>query len=267
MADRVRITYLEHSGFAVELGDLLMVFDDARGAPPPGEGLEQGHVTRAFIAKHARTFVFVSHGHGDHYDPAVYDWQDIPGVDYVLGCDMDRKLPGRHLAPGDVLYLPNLTVTAHASTDLGVSYLIDTSGYTFFHAGDLNLWHWRNESTLREIEKAEQDWLTAVAPLYGASIDFAFFPVDPRQGSLYDAGATHFVLQVKPRVFIPMHWQGRADVAMEFARRNRDKHTEVVALTVPGETLVAHRAENGALQMYVVTPDPIRPESTSAKEE
>lgn len=267
MADRVRITYLDHSGFAVELGDLLMVFDDARGAPPPGEGLEQGHVTRAFIEKHARCFVFVSHGHGDHYDPAIYDWQDIPGVEYILGCDMDRKLTGRHLSPGDVLYLPNLTVTAHASTDLGVSYLIDTSGYTFFHAGDLNLWHWRNESTLREIEKAEQDWLAAVAPLYGASIDFAFFPVDPRQGSLYDAGATHFVLQVKPRVFIPMHWQGRADVAMEFARRNRDKRTEVVALTVPGETLVAHRAENGALQMYVVTPDPIRAEPTITKEE
>lgn len=62
------------------------------------------------------------------------------------------------------------------------------------------------------------------------------FPVDPRQGMMYDAGANHFVLSLKPRVMIPMHWQGRVEIAEDFARRSRTPVTEVLALTNPGTT-------------------------------
>jgi len=51
---------------------------------------------------------------------------------------------------------------------------------------------------------------------------------------MYDAGANHFILTMKPRVFIPMHWQERPEVAIDFARRARNQQTEVLALTKPG---------------------------------
>ena len=74
-------------------------------------------------------------------------------------------------------------------------------------------------------------------PLEKEKIDVAFFPVDPRQGSLYDAGALYFLMSVKPRLMIPMHFQGRADVATDFARKNRSRRTNIVALTRRGESI------------------------------
>ena len=69
------------------------------------------------------------------------------------------------------------------------------------------------------------------------NIDLAFFPVDPRQGSMYDAGAGYFVMTVKPKIMIPMHFQGRGDVAMRFALTGENKHTKIIALETPGETI------------------------------
>ena len=72
-------------------------------------------------------------------------------------------------------------------------------------------------------------------PLIGKPIDVCMFPVDPRMGGMFEAGANHFIMTCKPRVFIPMHWQGRSEVATDFARRCRTKYTEGLALTKPRE--------------------------------
>lgn len=75
---------------------------------------------------------------------------------------------------------------AYQSTDLGVAFLVEAYGLRIFHAGDLNLWHWRQESTIREIEAAEKDFYDALEPLKNERIDVAMFPVDPRQGLMYE---------------------------------------------------------------------------------
>ena len=142
---------------------------------------------------------------------------------------------GKRIAPLQTRELTrDITVKAYQSTDLGVAFLVQAYGISIFHAGDLNLWHWRQESTLREIEAAENAYYEAIEPLKGEHIDVAMFPVDPRQGLMYDAGANHFILTMKPRVFIPMHFQDRPEVAVDFARRARTPQTEVLALTRPG---------------------------------
>ena len=61
------------------------------------------------------------------------------------------------------------------------------------------------------------------------------FPLDPRLGGMFDAGINHFIMAAKPRVIIPMHWQRRSEVAINFARRGRTRYTEVLALTKPRE--------------------------------
>ena len=71
----------------------------------------------------------------------------------------------------------------------------------------------------------------------------AVFPVDPRQGSLYDAGALYFLMSVKPQLLIPMHYQGRADVVQDFARKNRSRRTNIVALTRRGESIFYGEAD------------------------
>ena len=226
------VTYLYHSAFSVELGDVLLVFDYAP------DGKESAALNRETLARYRQVVVLVSHSHGDHFDPVIFDWADAGRVHYVLGYDIPDQWPGLRLKPSERAKVGGVAVEAYGSTDLGVSFLVRLGGYTVFHAGDLNLWHWREVSTLREIEQAERDFHAALKPLQGKEIDLAFFPVDPRQGSLYDAGANFFVMEVKPRVLIPMHWQERVDVAQEYVRKNRTRRVEMVALTRPGDTVV-----------------------------
>jgi hypothetical protein len=129
----------------------------------------------------------------------------------------------------------DVNIRVFSSTDKGVSFYVSLYGLNVFHAGDLNLWHWREESTLREIAQAEKDFYAAMAPIEHLPMDIAMFPVDPRMGGLYDAGANYFVMAVKPRLFIPMHWQGKPEVAAGFARKGRTRYTEILALTRPRE--------------------------------
>lgn len=249
MPGTIQITYLNHSGFAVSVGETLLVFDDAsgngEGEDAPGEG-----VTRAMIDAHRRILFFVSHAHADHFNPRIYSFSDCTAY-YILGDDVPAEYSGYLMGEGDSLTVGGTEVTAYGSTDEGVSFHVQIDDFSIFHAGDLNLWHWREQSTLKEIEQAEREYESAVTPLIGKPIDFAFFPVDPRMGEMHDAGALHFLMNVKPRVFIPMHWWGRADVALEFARKNRSRRTEVVAMTKPGEVLSARKGEDGEITIEI----------------
>ena len=173
---------------------------------------------------------------------------------HVLNLDsLPQGIPGHRMKPGDELTLGDMTVQAYDSTDLGVSYYVELQGRSIFHAGDLNLWHWREESTVREIKQAEEDFYDAVEPIRGLNIDLCMFPLDPRQGGLFDAGINHFVMSVKPRVVIPMHWQQRAEVPLNYARRGRTRYTEILALTKPRERADLTFGED-ELQIHVHTP-------------
>ena len=140
-------------------------------------------------------------------------------------------------------------ISAFDSTDLGVSFLLNLKGIRIFHAGDLNFWHWREESSLQEIEEAEREFQTAVRPLQKENIDVAFFPVDPRQGSMFQAGADYFILAVKPRLLIPMHYFHRSEIVMEYARIASCRTTEV--LTMPGirDSILLTFDENGYMNI------------------
>ena len=159
------------------------------------------------------------------------------------------------MQPGKTLSVGGAEIRVFGSTDKGVSFYVLVNGIRVFHAGDLNLWHWREDSTLREIAQAEKDFYAAMAPIERLPMDIAMFPVDPRMGGMYEAGANYFVMSVKPRLFIPMHWQGRPEVAMAFARKGRTKYTETLALT-----RVRERAElsfdDYQLDIHVFTADP-----------
>ena len=225
----IAVTYLGGSGFLVALGDIGLLFDASEhGADPrilPG---------REDLAAFRKLYVFVSHRHEDHFSETIYDLCGESAV-YIVGFDLPQPYRGVRMSPGDEQGFGPVNVRAFGSTDEGVSFLVTCAGVSLFHAGDLNLWHWRDESSIMEIEAAERAFYDCVAPIPKGEIDVAFFPVDPRQGSMYDAGAGYFVMTVKPRILIPMHFQGRSDVAVRFALMNETNHTKVVALEQPGD--------------------------------
>lgn len=263
MDRKLTVTYYHHSGFSVAMDDVLLVFDYWTGEH--GELPEDKRITVDFLKQFRQVYVFISHEHPDHLDPVVFTWRNEAPVTYIVSADMPVGTRGKRMAPGDSLTLsPEVSVKAFDSTDLGVSFLVDIQGVHVFHAGDLNFWHWREESTVKEIEEADDAFRQAVEPIAREKIDLAFFPVDARQGLMYDAGANYFIMCVKPRLLIPMHFWGRAEIAMEFARRSRCRQTEVMALTRYGEQISLDFTDDGYIDVSLLTPPEVVVSSRTA---
>lgn len=263
MDRKLTVTYYHHSGFSVAMDDVLLVFDYWTGEH--GELPEDKRITVDFLKQFRQVYVFISHEHPDHLDPVVFTWRSEAPVTYIVAADMPVGTRGKRMAPGDSLTLsPEVSVKAFDSTDLGVSFLVDIQGVHVFHAGDLNFWHWREESTVKEIEEADDAFRQAVEPIAREKIDLAFFPVDARQGLMYDAGANYFIMCVKPRLLIPMHFWGRAEIAMEFARRSRCRQTEVMALTRYGEQISLDFTDDGYIDVSLLTPPEVVVSSRTA---
>ena len=255
MTQELYITHFYHSGFSVAFEDLLFVFDYWRGEN--GELTDGYELTPAHLSRYRKIFVFISHEHMDHLDPIVFTWKESAPVSYFVSSDMPVGTRGKRLAPGDRADLEEgVSVQAFDSTDLGVSFLLDLKGIHIFHAGDLNFWHWRDESTRKEIEEAEQDFQKAVQPLTKESIDIAFFPVDPRQGSMFEAGANYFILSVKPRLLIPMHYFHRTDVILEYARTASCRTTEVLAMPGLGDCIGIRTEDSGFIDIFFPKENP-----------
>ena len=263
MDRKLTVTYYHHSGFSVAMDDVLLVFDYWTGEH--GELPEDKRITVDFLKQFRQVYVFISHEHPDHLDPVVFTWRSEAPVTYIVSADMPVGTRGKRMAPGDNLTLsPEVSVKAFDSTDLGVSFLVDIQGVHVFHAGDLNFWHWREESTVKEIEEADDAFRQAVEPIAREKIDLAFFPVDARQGLMYDAGANYFIMCVKPRLLIPMHFWGRAEIAMEFASRSRCRQTEVMALTRYGEQISLDFTDDGYIDVSLLTPPEVVVSSRTA---
>lgn len=227
----IAIEYLGGSGFLAAVGETGLLFDASEHGPD-----KRILPDKQTLSSFKKLYVFVSHHHSDHFSETIYDLCGEDAV-YIVGFDIPQPHRGVRMNPGEERGFGPVQVHACGSTDEGVSFLVEYAGITFFHAGDLNLWHWRDESSINEIQHAEKAFYDCIAQIPRKNIDVAFFPVDPRQGSMYDAGAGYFVMTVKPRIMIPMHFQGRGDVAMCFALTGETKNTRVVALEQPGDVL------------------------------
>ena len=71
--------------------------------------------------------------------------------------------------------------------------MIEAQGKLIFHAGDLNNWHWKDESTPQEVAEAEGNYLKEldIIAKYTQAMDVVMFPVDPRLGTDFMRGANN----------------------------------------------------------------------------
>lgn len=215
----IKIEYLYNSGFRVETNTHVLIFD-----------YFQGNVRLS----DKEMFVFCSHGHADHFNPQIFDWQDEkPDIQYILSEDIkvkQQKDTIYQIAPYDELIVDDITIKAFGSTDLGVSFLVQCFGIRIFHAGDLNWWHWWQDIP-EEIAKAEVLFKDEISKIKGVEIDIAFFPVDPRLQQYAGLGADYFIKELSPTFLIPMHFGDGPDTARQYAKGKKDSKTKVIAIT------------------------------------
>ena len=197
----MKATFLDHSGFLVELPSVTLLFDWWKGELPamrPGIPL----------------LVFSSHKHEDHFRLDLFS---LDAAAFLLGKDIKRSwLERKGIAPEKLEQcaflggnqscspLPGITVETLPSTDEGVAFLVTADGKTVFHAGDLNWWHWEGEPDPWNPDMA-RDFKAYCEPLRGRTIDLAMLPLDPRLGEDGFRGPKYFLELADIRQFIPMH--------------------------------------------------------------
>ena len=174
----VKITYISHSCFAVELEHSVLVFDYYQGELP-------------LWNPEKTIYVFVSHRHYDHFSKEIFRWtEQYPKIQYILSDDISEasydaseicRSDLTRIAPNQTETIGKCVIETFRSTDEGVAFLVSCEGKLFYHAGDLNWWHWEGEDPVWN-RNMEADFRRYAEPLRGRKIDLAMLPLDPRLG-------------------------------------------------------------------------------------
>lgn len=203
----MNVYYLDHSGFAVETKQHLLVFDYYTDSPKGG-ALTDGVVTVEKLPENKQLCAFASHFHHDHYNKVIHRWKEQRNDTLLfLGDDIFAKPDTITVSAGQTVEVDGLSVSGLRSTDSGVAFVVVVDGLTIYHAGDLNWWRWEGESPewLAETEKA---YKTEIDRLSGRRIDLAFVPVDPRLEGSSLLAAQYFMTVTNTAHMLPMHMWG-----------------------------------------------------------
>ena len=229
----MKITFIGHSGFLVELDEAHLVFDWAEGNLPA-------------LNKEKPAFVFISHAHGDHYNKNIFSYFENEGMlektEFFLGEDTEApfgSIAEKHLARcrmmrGEEIFesteAPKIKIETLFSTDAGVAFIVTLGGKTIFHAGDLVWWDWTQdggiydpEEARKEAEETARDFKKKIEPLRGRHLDLAMIPLDPRLGGTTDWTIEAYDELADIDVIIPMHQWNNYECTAEFIK----KHPEI----------------------------------------
>ena len=225
----MKITYIHHSSFAVELDNCILIFDYFKGYIPD-------------FNKNKKLYVFSSHSHHDHFNKAIFQIEKKhPNIEYILSDDI--QVPGKEnikfIGANEKLSVDNLEIETLLSSDLGVAFIIKVENKTIYHAGDLNWWHWEGENSPEENYNAERMFKDSVDKIDGVNIDLAFLPLDPRQGDYYYLGFDYFMKKTNTKIAIPMHLWGDYSLINTFIQSNHslDYKDKIVMINHENEEL------------------------------
>jgi len=244
-AGEAAVWYLGHSAWAVKTSRHLLVFDYwDQGRPADDPCLCNGHIVPAEIAD-LNVAVFVSHEHGDHYDPLIFGWREqIPGITYYMGCrpaDADGQ-QYEYVGPRETRSADGMKIATIESNDSGVGWVIDVDGIQIYHAGD----HANRQQDFSGPYQAEIEYLAAA----GVKPDLAFMPISGCGFGDQEAvkmGVHYTIETLQPAVFIPMHSGGNPFRYQEFVADCGQKfpHTEMLAVQNRGDHFLYAGGEIG----------------------
>lgn len=217
----MKLTYIFHSGFALEGDDCILVFDC---------WLDPAGVISGLLNSPKPMYVFSSHFHEDHFTNHIFEWRTkrAASTTYILSKDILKHRRATKtdadvwLAKGGEWSDELITVQATGSNDSGVSWIVDIDGKRIFHAGDLCNWYARflnddydgGEIFSAEFgqminpQKEERMFLGELKDIRKLTdhFDLVMFPVDGRVGNGYTKGARQFISTFNVGLFVPMHF-------------------------------------------------------------
>ncbi len=240
---KAKIYYIYHSGFAIKTKNHFLIFDYYK------ESMQNDDTHRQLdlflpenIKQMKNVYVFASHSHEDHFNPSILNFEKYnSNIKYIFSNDIvinKNKCSYNFIEEGEEKRFEELYVKAYGSTDIGISFLVKVDGLTIFHAGDLNWWHWKEDS-LEQQSLAEASFKTEIDKLsVEKSIDIAFFPVDPRLEEYYYIGGEYFSKRIQPKLLIPMHFGEDTSITQVFADKMRKQSINAVQIRHSGQEII-----------------------------
>jgi len=206
------VWYLGHAGWLVRTSQHCLIFD-ATGPFEEGD-LDRGSVSPEMLAGQP-VVVFISHAHGDHFDPAVLELRESAEESaVVLGWNPANQ--GDAVVPGsgrwtDVSGAQVFTLHHEFDSIPEGFFLVRSGGVTIFHSGD----HGTTIDPPSNQFQANIDRMAAAAK----GVDIAFISSFGNRNShrTINAGDIYTITTLKPRVTIPMHCGGCEDRYAAFA--------------------------------------------------
>ena len=223
----IKVTYLGHSGFLVETDREYFLFDYYKGVFPA-------------INEKKKMYVFVSHAHYDHYGKSIYNLRKtFEEVHYILSSDLPPESGDdvTVIEPCEEITVGECRIRTLRSVEQGVAFLVkDREGHTFYHAGDLNWWHWEGEPDEYNTGM-RRSYQSEINKLQPEKIDVAFVPVDPRLGEQYCWGIDCFMKRTRTKYVFPMHFWGNYSVCdrLMLEECTRDYRDRIVKIEREGQ--------------------------------
>lgn len=238
---KANITYLDHSGFLVELDTCYLLFDYYKGVIPK-------------MDSNKMLMVFVSHSHYDHFNPEIFNlYKSHPQIAYLISSDirLDAKNKVKYgiteeisqkikiVEPDSKYEISDgsfdITVTTLKSTDKGVAFLISYKDKTIYHAGDLNLWVWKEEDKQFN-NNMKANFQKEISKIKGINIDVAFAVLDPRQEEWYGLGMDELLNNVIVRYVFPMHFWGKPEVIQMYKNERKTISATIMEVEKQGQS-------------------------------
>lgn len=271
----MKLTYIFHSGFALDTEQSILIFDF--WMDPVG-------IMESVLQSKKPLYVLSSHFHEDHFNREIFEWKKIkPNITYILSKDILRHRRASKdeadawLAKGASWADDRISVRALGSTDSGVSWIVETEGKRIFHAGDLSNWYARflpdavPGQTIYSEELTEQrepssllgwpsrdgsrrsqfeEYIDPIAHekqflgelkdirKVADGFDLVMFPVDGRIGNGYTLGGRQFIERFKVGLFVPMHFTASGfESAWRMKEFTDEKNIPFWEISREGETI------------------------------
>lgn len=234
----INITYINHSGFLLEWERCYFLFDYYNGQIPD-------------LDNDKMLLVFVSHGHGDHFNPEIFNlYKEHPKTIYLISSDikLDKRTNLEYGITEEILsnikiVKPNeeyeifdgdknsIHIETLKSTDSGVAFLIGYNEKTIYHAGDLNLWMWMGE-TKQYNNDMRARFHKEISKLEKTNIDIAFAPLDPRQEDWYCLGLDKLLDSANVRYVFPMHFWDKPEIVQRYKNDSKTSKSSAIIMDV-----------------------------------
>lgn len=217
----VKVYYLMHSSFVVELMDRYLLFDYFNRDDLSAYVQYRGGLPEFDIEK--TLYVFSSNGRKDHYTQDIFN---IPGVrKFILSKDIKinkgivEKERVQFVKPLHKYEVDDMKIETLRSNDVGLAFVISVGDFNIYFAGTLNWWNAEGRGELYG-EQYGREYRRYLKPILNRKFDIGFVPMDGRMGEDgYFLGMDYFIKHIDCDTIFPMNMWGQYEWINRFKTR------------------------------------------------